>query len=325
MSANSFPLETVTHAITAVDYVDQGAQGRRLNHLSVLESEAIFVIREVASEFERPVLLFSGGKDSIILAHLARKAFAPGKIPFPLLHIDTGHNFPETIEFRDRYVAELGATLIVRTVEASIRSGRVKEETGIGASRNALQSVPLLDAIQEFRFDVALGGARRDEEKARAKERFFSVRDRFGAWDPRNQRPELWSLFNAQREPGQHFRVFPMSNWTELDVWIYLRREGLALPSLYFGHRRACVERNGVLLADCEYVGIKPGDTRKVETVRFRTIGDMTCTGAVQSSSSSINDIIVELATSTASERGTRADDRRSDSAMEDRKREGYF
>ncbi len=322
MSAISIPLQ---NNVAAALGPPNAERRRGLDHLSVLESEAIFVIREVAAEFERPVLLFSGGKDSILLAHLARKAFAPGRIPFPLLHVDTGHNFPETLEFRDRYIRELGAELIVRTVEESIRLGRVKEESGIGASRNALQSVTLLDAIKEFRFDVALGGARRDEEKARAKERFFSVRDRFGAWDPRNQRPELWSLFNAQREPGQHFRAFPMSNWTELDVWTYIRREKLALPPLYFAHERPCVERDGVLLAACEYVGVKPTDICSTETVRFRTIGDMTCTGAVRSTAGSLDDIIVELATSTASERGTRADDKRSDSAMEDRKREGYF
>jgi sulfate adenylyltransferase subunit 2 len=296
-----------------------------LTHLSILESEAIFVIREVATEFERPVLLFSGGKDSILLAHLARKAFYPGKIPFPLMHIDTGHNFPETIAYRDQYIGGLGADLIVRSVEDSIRQGRVREETGPGASRNALQSVTLMDAIREFRFDVALGGARRDEEKARAKERFFSVRDRFGAWDPRNQRPELWSLFNSQRDPGQHFRVFPMSNWTEMDVWVYLRREGIPLPSLYFAHQRPMVERDGVLLADVPEVGRKSGDREFTDSIRFRTIGDMTCTGAVYSTAANIDEIICELATTAASERGARADDKRSDSAMEDRKKEGYF
>lgn len=299
--------------------------GSRLSHLAHLEAESIFVLREVMAEFERPVLLFSGGKDSIVMSHLARKAFWPGRIPFPMLHIDTGHNFPETIEYRDRWVQELGARLIVRTVEESIRKGRVKEETGPGASRNALQSVTLLDAISEFQFDVALGGARRDEEKARAKERFFSLRDKWGHWDPRNQRPELWALFNSRKEPGEHFRVFPISNWTELDVWAYIQQERIEMPSLYFSHEREVVNRDGVLLAYADCVGLKPGETLETRRVRFRTIGDMTCTGAVTSGASSMAEIVDDVALSRLSERGTRADDQRSAAAMEDRKREGYF
>jgi sulfate adenylyltransferase subunit 2 len=297
----------------------------RLNHLSVIEAESIHVIREVAAEFERPVLLFSGGKDSIVLAHLARKAFAPGAIPFPLLHVDTGHNFPETIEFRDQFVRGLNARLLVRSVEDSIRLGRVQEKKDSPTGRNSLQSVTLLDAIREFDFDAALGGARRDEEKARAKERFFSLRDKFCAWDPRNQRPELWSLFNARHEPGEHFRVFPLSNWTEMDVWLYIRREKLPLPSLYFSHTRACVERGSLYLAQSGYLVPHPEDQHCTLTVRFRTVGDMTCTGAVLSQASSLEEIIQELASSRASERGARADDQRSESSMEDRKREGYF
>ena len=297
----------------------------RLSHLSAVEAEAIHVIREVAAEFERPVLLFSGGKDSIVMAHLARKAFAPGPVPFPFLHVDTGHNFPETLDFRDRYLAELQVRLIVRTVEDSIRAGRVVEKKDSPSGRNSLQSVTLVDAIHEFRFDCALGGARRDEEKARAKERFFSVRDRFGAWDPRNQRPELWSLYNARRDEGEHFRVFPLSNWTELDIWQYIQRERLPLPSLYFSHTRACVERGALLLAESDYLAPQPGDRKCRRTVRFRTIGDMTCTGAVESRAETIDDIVEEVSIASMSERGGRADDQRSDSSMEDRKREGYF
>jgi len=298
---------------------------RKVAHLESLEAEAIFVLREVAAEFERPVLLFSGGKDSIVVAHLARKAFWPGPIPFPLLHIDTGHNFPETIEYRDRWIEKIGAKLLVRTVEDSILKGRVKEKTGPGESRNSLQSVTLLDAIREFRFDAAIGGARRDEEKARAKERFFSLRDQFGQWDPRNQRPELWTLFNSRKEPGEHFRVFPISNWTEMDVWLYIYQQKIEVPSLYFTHERPCVARDGLWLAQSDCVGLKAGEEPQPLRVRFRTIGDMTCTGAVVSEASSIEEIIKDIAGSSVSERGTRADDQRSAAAMEDRKREGYF
>ncbi|MBN8734234.1 MAG: sulfate adenylyltransferase subunit CysD, partial [Acidobacteria bacterium] len=298
---------------------------RGLTHLAALEAESIHMIREVAAEFERPALMFSGGKDSIVLAHLARKAFAPGRVPFPLLHIDTGHNFPETLTFRDRFVRELPAQLIVRSVEDSIRSGRVEEKPGSPSGRNPLQSVTLLDAIREFQFDAALGGARRDEEKARAKERCFSLRDRFGAWEPRNQRPELWNLYNSRRDPGEHFRVFPLSNWTETDIWVYLRREALPLPSLYFSHLRPCVRRGPLVLAHSEYLTPQPGDHLETLNVRFRTVGDMTCTGAVRSEANSLEEIILELGATRASERGARADDQRSESSMEDRKREGYF
>ncbi len=297
----------------------------KLTHLQYLEAEAIFVLREVAAEFERPVLLFSGGKDSILISHLARKAFWPGSIPYPLLNVDTGHNFPETLEYRDRWIEKIGARLIVRGVEESIRLGRAIEQKGPNASRNALQSVTLLDAIREFKFDVAIGGARRDEEKARAKERFLSLRDEYGQWDPKNQRPELWSLFNCRKNSGEHFRVFPISNWTELDVWQYILREDIEVPSLYFSHERVCVERDGILLARSDYIGLNPGEECLTYRIRFRTIGDMTCTGAVRSLASSIGEIIKDVATSSVSERGTRADDRLSTAAMEDRKREGYF
>jgi len=312
-------------ALAGGDVVARTRQDRKTTHLETLEAEAIFVLREVASEFERPVLLFSGGKDSIVVSHLARKAFWPGRIPFPFLHVDTGHNFPETIEYRDRWVKKIGAELLVRSVEDSIRTGRVKEEQGPGASRNSLQSVTLLDAIGEFKFDAAVGGARRDEEKARAKERFFSFRDEFGQWDPRNQRPELWSLFNGRKEPGQHFRVSPISNWTELDVWLYILQQQLEVPSLYFTHERVCVDRGGVLLGASACVGLKPGEVPRTMRVRFRTIGDMTCTGAVQSEASTMTEIVSDIAGASSSERGTRADDQRSAAAMEDRKREGYF
>jgi sulfate adenylyltransferase subunit 2 len=295
------------------------------SHLRLLEAEAIFVLREVASEFERPVLLFSAGKDSVVVSHLARKAFYPGKIPFPLLHIDTGHNFPETIAYRDHWIRELGADLIVRSVEDSIRIGRAKESTDPNGSRNALQSITLLDAIAEFKFDAAIGGARRDEEKARAKERFFSFRDEFGQWDPKNQRPELWSLYNSRKYPGEHFRVFPISNWTEMDVWTYLRQEHIEMPSLYFTHERECVERDGMLLARSPFLPLLPGEQFQTSRVRFRTIGDMTCTGAERSEAATIEQIIQDLALSRMSERGARADDRKSAAAMEDRKREGYF
>ncbi len=296
-----------------------------VSHLQTLEAEAIYVLREVVAEAARPVMLFSGGKDSIVVSHIARKAFFPGPLPFPLLHIDTGHNFQETIEYRDWWVKKIGARLQVRTVEDSIRQGRVKEQTGIGASRNSLQSVTLLDAIRELRFDAAIGGARRDEDKARAKERFFSFRDEFGQWDPRNQRPELWSLFNARKDAGQHFRVFPISNWTELDIWSYILQERLEVPSLYFTHERACITREGVFLAESDCVGLQPGETQVTRRVRFRTIGDMTCTGAVESEAATVQEIIEDIITTSSSERGARADDRRSSSAMEDRKREGYF
>ena len=294
-------------------------------HLARLESEAIYIMRETAAQFERPVLMFSGGKDSIIMVHLARKAFWPGKIPFPLLHVDTGHNFQEALDFRDHLVEQIGARLIVRSVQESIDKGRVKEEEGPNASRNALQIVTLLDALQEFKFDAAIGGARRDEEKARAKERFFSHRDRFGQWDPKNQRPELWSLYNGRKAPGEHFRVFPLSNWTELDVWQYIRQEDLEIPSIYFSHRREVVDRQGVLLARSDYIALHDGESYEERIVRFRTVGDMTCTGAVASEASSLDDIIEEVASARVTERGARADDQRSDAAMEDRKRIGYF
>jgi sulfate adenylyltransferase subunit 2 len=297
----------------------------RKGHLEQLESEAIFVLREVAAQFERPVLLFSGGKDSITLVHLARKAFWPGKFPFPLLHIDTGHNFPEALEFRDWLVAETGAELIVRYVQDSIDRGRAVEETGPNASRNALQIVTLLDAIAELRVDCAIGGARRDEEKARAKERFFSHRDAFGQWDPKNQRPELWNLFNGRKNPGEHFRVFPLSNWTEMDVWQYIASEGVALPSLYFAHRRRVFRRGALLMAESPYVPLLPGEVPEERTVRFRTVGDATCTGAIESTAATVEEIIAETAALRITERGGRADDQRSEAAMEDRKRQGYF
>ncbi len=296
-----------------------------LTHLQELEAESIFVIREVAAQFERPVLLFSGGKDSIVISHLARKAFWPARIPFPLMHIDTGHNFPETLEYRDRWIEKINAKLIVRSVEDSIRDGRATEEKGPNPSRNTLQTVTLLDALGEFKFDVAIGGARRDEEKARAKERFFSHRDEFGQWDPKNQRPELWNLFNGGKNMGEHFRVFPISNWTEMDVWQYIRREEIELPSLYFSHQRTCIDRDGILLAESEFITLMPGETTGTYTVRFRTIGDMTCTGAVESKAAALDEIIHEVAATRVTERGTRADDRRSEAAMEDRKKEGYF
>jgi sulfate adenylyltransferase subunit 2 len=298
----------------------------RRSHLEQLESEAVFVMREVAAQFERPVLLFSGGKDSIVLVHLAKKAFHPGRLPFPLLHIDTGHNFPETLEFRDRLAAESGARLVVRYVQDSIHRGRCRDETGPTASRNALQTVTLLDALAELRADAALGGARRDEEKARAKERFFSHRDRFGQWDPKNQRPELWNLFNGRRSEGEHFRVFPLSNWTEMDVWQYILHERIALPSLYFAHDREVVDRGGVLLARTPFITALPGERFQTRTVRFRTVGDATCTGAVESEARTLEQVIREIATTRVTERGaTRADDQRSEAAMEDRKRVGYF
>lgn len=294
-------------------------------HLDQLESEAIFVLREVAGQFENPALLFSGGKDSILVTWIARKAFAPGPIPFPLLHIDTGHNFPETLAFRDRFVEEMGCRLLVGSVQDSIDRGLVTEETGAFASRNGLQTITLLDTIKEHGFDCCIGGARRDEEKARAKERFFSHRSVDGTWDPKNQRPELWSLYNGHKSRGEHFRVFPLSNFTELDVWQYLERDEVPLPSLYFSHQRRVIERDGTLLAASDIV--RPVGTETIESrrVRFRTIGDMTCTGALLSEANSVQDIVREVAAARTSERGGRFDDRRSDSAMEDRKRTGYF
>jgi sulfate adenylyltransferase subunit 2 len=295
------------------------------NHLKLLENEAIYVMREVAAQFERPFLLFSGGKDSIILAHLARKAFYPAKIPFPLLHIDTGHNFPETLAYRDALVEKLGARLIVRYVQDSINQGRAVEETGPYASRNGLQTVTLLDALTEFKVGAALGGARRDEEKARAKERFFSHRDEFGQWDPKNQRPELWNLYNGRKKPNENFRVFPISNWTELDIWQYLQLEEIELPSLYFSHEREIIDRDGMLLAASDVVYPVAGETVQRKIIRFRTIGDMTCTGAVESTAQTVADIVAEVAAARVTERGARADDKRSEAAMEDRKKQGYF
>lgn len=296
-----------------------------LDHIRELESESIFAMREVAAQFQKPVLLFSGGKDSIVASHLALKAFYPAKIPFPLLHIDTGHNFPETISFRDKWAKELGINLIVRTVQSSIDSGRVAEEKGVNASRNILQTTTLLDAIKEFQFDAAIGGARRDEEKSRAKERFFSYRDEFSQWDPRNQRPELWNLFNGRKNQGEHFRIFPLSNWTELDIWNYIHREKLEIPDLYFSRSRKVFKRNGVIYAFADFMKLSDGEITEDMAVRFRTVGDMTCTGAVISKASTIEDIIIEIHTSTVTERGTRIDDHRTDTAMEDRKRGGYF
>ena len=298
---------------------------RNINHLRELESESIYIIREVAAQFERPTLLFSGGKDSIVMFHIARKAFWPAKVPFPLLHIDTGHNFQETLEFRDNLMKKTGATCIVRLVQESIDKGRAVEETGANASRNKLQTVTLLDAIEEYKFDAAMGGGRRDEEKARAKERFFSHRDEFGQWDPKNQRPELCNIFNGRKHLGEHFRVFPLSNWTEMDIWQYIYLENIEIPNLYFTHEREMIVRDGVLLANCSYIQLKKNDQIKFLQIRFRTIGDMTCTGGVVSPASSVEEIIEEVAATRTTERGTRFDDKRSESAMEDRKKEGYF
>jgi sulfate adenylyltransferase subunit 2 len=296
-----------------------------LDHLRELESESMFVIHEVAAQFQKPVLLFSGGKDSIVASHIARKAFHPGKIPFPLMHIDTGHNFPETLSFRDKWAKELGIKLIVRSVQDSIDTGRVTEEKGMYASRNALQTTTLLDAINEFQFDAAIGGARRDEEKSRAKERFFSHRDEFGQWDPRNQRPELWNLFNGRKNTGEHFRIFPLSNWTELDIWNYIYRENLDIPELYFSHERKVFTRNGVIYALADFMNLSKDEFIENMTVRFRTIGDMTCTGATISHASTIEEIITEIYSSKVTERGSRIDDKKTETAMEDRKRQGYF
>ncbi|MDH5290195.1 MAG: sulfate adenylyltransferase subunit CysD [Acidimicrobiia bacterium] len=298
----------------------------QLSHLSMLESEAIHIIREVAAEFERPVLLFSGGKDSIVMLHLAVKAFHPAPVPFPVMHIDTGHNFDEVIAYRDRRVAEAGVRLVVASVQASIDAGRVTEETGPRASRNRLQTTTLLDAIEEHRFDAVFGGARRDEEKARAKERIFSFRDEFGQWDPKAQRPELWNLYNGRHRQGEHIRVFPISNWTELDVWHYIKAEDIELPSIYYAHRRPVFSRDGMWLAVTPFVTVMEGETPEDRLVRFRTVGDASCTGAVDSSAADIDAVIDEVAATRITERGaTRADDRTTEAAMEDRKKEGYF
>jgi sulfate adenylyltransferase subunit 2 len=305
-------------AVTRSDY--------SLSQLEFLEAESIHIMREVAAEFERPVLLFSGGKDSIVMLALAERAFWPAKVPFPVMHVDTGHNFPEVLEYRDRRVAEAGVQLVVASVQESIDKGRVAEETGRWASRNRLQTTTLLDAIEEHRFDAVFGGARRDEEKARAKERVFSFRDEFGQWDPKNQRPELWSIYNARIRMGEHIRVFPLSNWTELDVWQYIAREKLEIPSIYFAHQRQVFERDGILLADSEFTTRDEDEPVFETTVRYRTVGDMSCTGAVESTATTVSDVIAEIAATRITERGqTRADDRTSEAAMEDRKREGYF
>jgi len=297
----------------------------QLSQLDQLEAEAIFILRETAAQFENPALLFSGGKDSIVMAWLARKAFWPARMPFPLVHIDTGHNFEETMTYRDEFVELIRASLVVGSVQESINTGRVVEEKGPTASRNKLQTVTLLDTIEKNQYDACLGGGRRDEEKARAKERFFSHRDDFGQWDPKNQRPELWNLFNGRKNPGEHFRVFPLSNFTEMDIWMYIKRENIPLPSIYFSHERDVFERAGSLLAVTDF--LKPQDHEPVtrEIVRFRTIGDATCTGAVRSPASNLDEVIAEVAAARQTERGTRSDDKRSETAMEDRKKEGYF
>ena len=297
----------------------------QLSHLKELEAESIFVIREVAAQFEKPALLFSGGKDSIVCFHLARKSFFPANIPFSLVHVDTGHNFKEALVYRDNLVKKYGAQLIIGSVQESIDSGRVTEEKGYNASRNVLQTVTLLDTIEKYKFDACIGGARRDEEKARAKERFFSHRDEFGQWDPKNQRPELWNIFNGKKNIGEHFRVFPISNWTEMDVWQYILHEKIEMPSLYFTHERECFVRDGVIYAHANVIPLKP--TEKVEKmqVRFRTIGDISCTGAILSTANSVEEIVEEVAATRVTERGSRIDDRRSEAAMEDRKKSGYF
>ncbi|WP_293957412.1 MULTISPECIES: sulfate adenylyltransferase subunit CysD [unclassified Sphingobacterium] len=296
-----------------------------MDYLDHLEAEAIYILREVAGQFEKPALLFSGGKDSITLVHLAKKAFRPGKFPFPLVHIDTGHNFPETITFRDALIEDIGEKLIVGYVQDSIDQGKVVEQKGKNASRNALQTVTLLDTISKHGFDACIGGARRDEEKARAKERIFSVRDEFGQWDPKRQRPELWSIFNGKINKGENVRVFPISNWTELDVWNYIKREQIALPSIYFSHDREVITRNGQLMAAASFLNIDADDVIERKSVRFRTVGDMTCTAAVDSTATELDDIIAEIKASTVSERGARMDDKVSEAAMEERKKQGYF
>lgn len=297
----------------------------RLNHLEQLESEAIYVFREVAEQFEKPAILFSGGKDSIVLVHLALRAFHPAKIPFPIVHVDTGHNFPETIKFRDELAKKYDLNLVVGSVEESIKKGTAKDETGPFKSRNSLQSVTLLETIEEGQYDALFGGARRDEEKARAKERFFSHRNEFGEWDPKNQRPEIWTLFNGKKHEGEHFRVFPLSNWTELDVWEYIRMREIELPSLYFAHEREVFERNGALYSTMDFMELLPEEKPFTTMVRFRTMGDVTCTGAVKSEAKTLDNVIDEIAASRTTERGTRMDDKRSETAMEDRKKQGYF
>ena len=298
-----------------------------ITHLKQLESEAIYILRETAAQFEKPVLLFSGGKDSIVMAHLAKKAFWPAKVPFPLMHVDTGHNFPETMQYRDQFVKDLGSELVVASVQKVIDDGKVVEETGPYASRNGLQIVALLEGIEQGQYDAALGGGRRDEEKARAKERFFSHRDAFGQWDPKNQRPELWNIFNGRKQHGEHFRIFPLSNWTEMDIWQYIKLESIELPNLYFSHDRECFIRNGVIMGVCDFIEMTPDEKASVETkkVRFRTIGDATCTGAALSTATNLDDIIDEVAAARQTERGTRVDDKRTETAMEDRKKQGYF
>jgi len=296
-----------------------------LDHLKELEAEAIYVIREVVAQFDRPAILFSGGKDSIVVTHLARRAFWPAKIPMPLIHVDTGHNFPEALAFRDQLVEKLGVQLIVGSVQESIDNGRVKEETGLNASRNTLQIVTLLDTIETFKIDAAIGGARRDEEKARAKERFFSHRDEFGQWDPKNQRPELWNIFNGRKNLGEHFRVFPISNWTEMDVWNYILHEKIAIPPLYFAHEREVVQRLDTWLPVSEYLSLREGEKVVKKRIRFRTLGDITITGGIESDADTLEKIVVEVAASRQTERGNRGDDKRSETAMEDRKKQGYF
>jgi sulfate adenylyltransferase subunit 2 len=296
-----------------------------LNHLEELEAEAIYVIREVVAQFDRPAILFSGGKDSIVVTHLARRAFWPAKIPMPLVHVDTGHNFPEALAFRDRLVSELGVQLIVGSVQESIDKGRVKEETGLNASRNTLQIVTLLDTIEALKIDAAIGGARRDEEKARAKERFFSHRDEFGQWDPKNQRPELWNIFNGRKNLGEHFRVFPISNWTEMDVWNYILKEKIEIPELYFAHEREVVQRLDTWLPVSQYLSLREGEKVVKKRIRFRTLGDITITGGIESDADTLEKIVMEVAASRQTERGNRGDDKRSDTAREDRKKQGYF
>ena len=296
-----------------------------VTHLRQLESEAVYILRETAAQFQNPVLLFSGGKDSIVMAHLARKAFWPAKLPFPLMHVDTGHNFLETIKYRDVFVENLNAELIIASVQEAIDKGHLTEESGYNASRNGLQTTVLLDALEKNKFDAALGGGRRDEEKARAKERFFSHRDAFGQWDPKNQRPELWNVFNGRKQHDEHFRVFPLSNWTEMDIWQYVKQEEIELPSLYFSHSRQCIIRDGVIMATSEFLQLKPDEKTEDMVIRFRTIGDATCTGATLSKATTLDHIISEVASALQTERGTRADDKRSETSMEDRKREGYF
>lgn len=296
-----------------------------LKHLQELEAESIYVLREVFAQFENPAILFSGGKDSIVVTHLARKAFHPSKLPFPLFHIDTGHNFPETIQFRDDLVEELGARLIVGSVQESINDGRVQEETGMNATRNKLQTTTLLDAIEDNNIDCAVGGARRDEEKARAKERFFSHRDEFGQWDPKHQRPELWNIFNGRKKQGEHFRVFPISNWTEMDVWQYILSENIPIPSLYIAHEREVIRRDDTWLPMSEHIILRDDETVETKKIRFRTLGDITITGGEESEADTLEKVVVEVAAARTTERGNRSDDKRSDTAMEDRKKEGYF